>query len=539
MLFATNKFPGDGSTTQYEFNFAGGYLSRDHVKAYQENNQTRIRTHVPVTPSMFLGPNTLRNLPVIPPTHTLVIYRATPALPAVDFTNNSRITEGNLDTSTRQGLFLAAEAHDRGDGENVEALLAAIEAVTDLVDEADASATESAASAALALTYRNNASASASASSASATTSANSATASGTSATASANSATAASNSAALALTRANAAGTEATNAGTFAGLASSHASNASSSAVAANTSANLSASTASTASTHASNASASATAAAGSATSASSSATTANSASNLAAVAASTAQLAVREALRQCCRLVRTGVALQVKLERFGGTSMRINNAIATIPEAGATVTLVNTGTLTHVYAYLNAGVVALTANTTSPVWHPASGEWVYPGLPDYLFVGAVVPNAMTQPGKFRSVFNGGSVTTRATGMTTVTGTWNGGSTILSTVTYIQMPGDTILLNGQTLWLNNYPGFCISDIVLRDSGALLMRERASLAQTMWGTASNNYVLLVPDTSIPYFSWSEVIFVATNNVGNTWAVEGGLGHHNVTCIPIK
>ena len=553
MLYATNIFPGDNTTTQFELTFVGGYLDRDHVVAYIEDNLSKVQTPIDMGTVTWLGPYTIRLSAPAPIGQNVVVARQTPREPLVDFQGSSRITEANLDLAHRQGLFVAVESLDSANSEVVNQLKDVIIGVQEVADDAllsaaaaESSATSAAGAAGIAAGQASQAMSSATAAQGQANA------ASGFAADAllhrnaaegfkndAAGSVADVAASAASALASRDTAAGHASAALGSANTAASRASAALASQNAAALSEASASSTASTASTHASNASASATAAAGSATSASASASTANSASNLAATAASTAQLAVREALRQCCRLVRTGVALQVKLERFGGTSMRINNAIATIPEAGATVTLVNTGTLTHVYAYLNAGVVALTANTTSPVWHPASGEWVYPGLPEYLFVGAVVPNAMTQPGKFRSVFNGGSVTTNATGMTTVTGNWNGGSTILSTVTYIQMPGDTILLKGQTLWLNNYPGSCISDIVLRDSGAILMRERASLAQAMWGTASNIDVLRVPDTSIPYFAWSEVIFVATNNVGNTWTVEGGLGHHNVTCIPTK
>lgn len=40
-LYATNRFPGDGSTTAYEFNFVGKYITRSHVKVYQEDNATK------------------------------------------------------------------------------------------------------------------------------------------------------------------------------------------------------------------------------------------------------------------------------------------------------------------------------------------------------------------------------------------------------------------------------------------------------------------------------------------------------------------
>ena len=111
-LYATNRFPGDGVTTSYEFNFAGKYIVRQHVKVYQEDAATGARTPVAITDSNFLNDTTLRNLPVTPVGKTLVIYRDTPKPPLVDFTNGARFTEANLDTATRQGSFIAVESVD-------------------------------------------------------------------------------------------------------------------------------------------------------------------------------------------------------------------------------------------------------------------------------------------------------------------------------------------------------------------------------------------------------------------------------------------
>lgn len=124
-LYATNRFPGDGSTTSYEFNFVGKYIARTHVKVYQEDNVTKVRTPVAITDSNFLNDTTLRSLPVTPIGKTLVIYRETPKPPMVDFTNGSRFTEYNMDLVARQGLFVAVEAMDAGDSDAREQLLAA------------------------------------------------------------------------------------------------------------------------------------------------------------------------------------------------------------------------------------------------------------------------------------------------------------------------------------------------------------------------------------------------------------------------------
>lgn len=111
MLYATNRFPGDGRTTTYEISFVGGYLDRTHVRAYIED-ASLVQTPVTLTSGNFLGPSTLAGITPIPVGSTLVVYRDTPKAPLVDFVNGSRMTEANLDTATRQGAFIAAEGAD-------------------------------------------------------------------------------------------------------------------------------------------------------------------------------------------------------------------------------------------------------------------------------------------------------------------------------------------------------------------------------------------------------------------------------------------
>ena len=111
MLYATNRFPGDGMTTQYEISFVGGYLDRTHVKAYIEGADL-VQTPVTLSSGNFLGPYTIGGIPPVPVGATLVIYRDTPKAPIVDFVNGSRFTESNLDTATRQGSFIATEGAD-------------------------------------------------------------------------------------------------------------------------------------------------------------------------------------------------------------------------------------------------------------------------------------------------------------------------------------------------------------------------------------------------------------------------------------------
>ena len=350
MLLATNRFPGDGATTQYEFTFVGGVLSRSHVKVFQEDSVTAVRTPVPITDANFLNNNTLRNLPVTPIGKNLLILRETPKPPMVDFTNGSRVTELNLDTAARQGLFVAMEAMDLGNAEATQALLDAAAAVMARADEVAANAiavalalvaaelardnaqaaqvaAEAAAVAAAsasstattqagladsarlaaeaarfsasvaadsAATSASQASASAGAAASSETAAASSASSALSSKTAAAASAVAASGSESSALASKNAAAASATLADSRATAAGTSATNAAASATAASTSASAAAGSASAANTSANNAASSASAASTSATSAGVSATTAQghatNASNSASAAATSA---------------------------------------------------------------------------------------------------------------------------------------------------------------------------------------------------------------------------------------------------------
>lgn len=254
-MYATNRFPGDGTTTSYEFNFVGKYIARTHVKVYQEDNATKVRTYVSINDSNFLNDTTLRSLPVTPVGSTLVIYRDTPKPPIVDFVNGSRFTEYNMDLVARQGLFVAMEAMDAGDAEARQQLLDAIAVVGGLVDDATAAVSDATAAALAAATSAAN----------------------------SAGSATIAQD-AKVAAEAANSA-------------AQAARSGAQSSAAAASTSASNAASSASTASTQAGAASGHATAAASSASAAAASATAADSRATAAVNAASSAAISAGSA--------------------------------------------------------------------------------------------------------------------------------------------------------------------------------------------------------------------------------------------------
>lgn len=108
--FSINKFPGNGSTVTWDLNFSGGYIRREHVKAYQQAaNGTQTDTTL-----VWDGPTTVTVIPAVPTGSTLVVYRDTPKeQPLVDFSDGAIINEANLDLLARQAVFVAAEMVDR------------------------------------------------------------------------------------------------------------------------------------------------------------------------------------------------------------------------------------------------------------------------------------------------------------------------------------------------------------------------------------------------------------------------------------------
>jgi hypothetical protein len=111
-LLSRTQYDTDGSTTVWNFNFSGGYILQDHVKAYYDS-PVGVRTVVTVTPAMLIGTWQLQITPAIPAGNVLTIYRATPKdNPMVDFADRGNISEVALDTLARQAIFVAAEASD-------------------------------------------------------------------------------------------------------------------------------------------------------------------------------------------------------------------------------------------------------------------------------------------------------------------------------------------------------------------------------------------------------------------------------------------
>lgn len=103
--------PTDGTTTLWEFSFAGGYLHREYVHAslIDEDADT-------ITPVEFqwIGPNQIQIVPALPAGKILEIYRDTNKVhPLVDYTDGSVLNETNLNRNAIQAIHAIAELSDR------------------------------------------------------------------------------------------------------------------------------------------------------------------------------------------------------------------------------------------------------------------------------------------------------------------------------------------------------------------------------------------------------------------------------------------
>lgn len=136
--YATLITEGDGVQTAWEFNFAGGYISPEHVKAFTEDMATG---QLVIRPLTLIGPNTAQIVPAVADGLRLVIYRDTPKTePLVNYSTGSILNESSLDKSNQQAVFIAAELADRviADYDFSNALLYAVTTATNANNVANA-----------------------------------------------------------------------------------------------------------------------------------------------------------------------------------------------------------------------------------------------------------------------------------------------------------------------------------------------------------------------------------------------------------------
>ncbi|BAP34930.1 tail fiber protein [Ralstonia phage RSJ5] len=152
LKYSMNRFQCDGVANVFSINFAGvapGYLDRGHIKFYVITAADGTKTDAAVVPSGAFQSDThikLEATPGVPyPTGKwVVIYRDTPkSQPIVNFTDGAVINEENLDTSSEQGVYVAAEMTDRFEeilGSNYEVIDRAAEALATANEALDSAA---------------------------------------------------------------------------------------------------------------------------------------------------------------------------------------------------------------------------------------------------------------------------------------------------------------------------------------------------------------------------------------------------------------
>jgi hypothetical protein len=108
---ARQTFPTNGATTNFEFNFDGGYIDTSHVKAVHTDEDS-IETVLTLSEEDFISEFTLQITPALS-TGTLLVYRETPVDSAlVDFSSGNMFTAANLDLVTKQAILAVAEVAD-------------------------------------------------------------------------------------------------------------------------------------------------------------------------------------------------------------------------------------------------------------------------------------------------------------------------------------------------------------------------------------------------------------------------------------------
>lgn len=111
-LLSINQHIADGIKTDWDISFAGGYISREHVKVFVFDNE-ELEEGV-VADFDFVSDYVISIVPAVAAGKVIRIYRDTPYdEPLVNFSDGSVINEGTLDLNAKQAVFLSAELRDR------------------------------------------------------------------------------------------------------------------------------------------------------------------------------------------------------------------------------------------------------------------------------------------------------------------------------------------------------------------------------------------------------------------------------------------
>lgn len=135
-----NEFEGDGISTVFNLSILDGYINKSFIKFYTRDTDDLLdwQAVTSLTPIRvtWTGEYSIQTNVPVPSGTVLVAMRETPLTPLVDFTNQSRITERNLDLGIKQPLHKVAELSDLVDRGTEVARVALVEA-QDAVDLAE------------------------------------------------------------------------------------------------------------------------------------------------------------------------------------------------------------------------------------------------------------------------------------------------------------------------------------------------------------------------------------------------------------------
>lgn len=145
-LLSRTVYLTDGSTVNWDFSFASGYINSAHVKA-QTKDATGAITQIVVTAGMLIGEFQLRITPALAAGLELTIYRDTPKdAPLVNFMDESGFSETALDVNAKQAVMIAAEAIDTINSSDLNAAISSAETAGNAAAAAAASALAAASS---------------------------------------------------------------------------------------------------------------------------------------------------------------------------------------------------------------------------------------------------------------------------------------------------------------------------------------------------------------------------------------------------------
>lgn len=238
-------------------------------------------------------------------------------------------------------------------------------------------------------------------------------------------------------------------------------------------------------------------------------------------------------------CRLILQDAGFRtVKLERCGGSTLMINDAVRVIPEGGVTVSLPNSGVIHHIYVSWVSGSMSLSYSTTAPTYVPSRGQWADPASWDKVYVGSVRPNALSEPRRFlRSMYNGVGAIAHAgfpTGDTAMT--WNGVAIQLVYMPFLLLPGDVIVMEGSAN-VSSAPNDRVGELQLRVGGGTVAvsRNTHSGSSNSWRNYYRSSTISRGELDAPAQADFELFYYPVAHVaGGNLTVNGGSGNTALT-----